>query len=369
MDRNRFKRLFILILAQIVILVAVFYGPSEQSAALPRAGLEKRVEAGGIEKEDLSISQPAANDQRSLAALLETDLEKVRESGEAVDGSEMRETGKSVSDLLKEKHKPEPKAVTAPGSQAGQAPENQPAPASENQPATAPETPLAQAPKEEAPAPSAPVTYVWRGAHQVNFRSEVHLTNTGSDRAQNVWVDIPMLENSSPYQETRLQSTNYELAYMTGRVGSFGIGDIGPGETVVITMDYAITIRPLSIKSSNATVEKARQAYQQFAGSGNCFQLASGFVGQCRQMGLNARVVNGFARSHGNIAPGSLEGWRHSWAEFHVDGLGWVPVDLTFKYFADFPYASHVVETYADQSVKVYYLGGKLSVKWQNMIL
>ncbi len=367
MDRNRLRRLFILILAQVVMLVVFFYAPPEQSDALPRAGLENRVEAGGIAKEDFSINLSAANDHDSSAALEEPDPERVKESGEAaasgVDGAELREPGQSASDLLKEKHKPAPNAVTAPGSQGGEAPENQPVPAPE------PEAPLAQAPKEEAPAPAAPVTYVWRGAHQVTFSSQVHLTNTGSERAQNVWVDIPMLENSSPYQETRLQSTNYELAYMTGRVGSFGIGSIEPGETVVITTNYSITIRPVSIKSSNETVEKARQAYQQFAGSGNCFQLASGFVGRCREMGLNARLVNGFARSHGNIAPGSLEGWRHSWAEFHVDGLGWVPVDLTFKYFADFPYASHVVETYADQSVKVYYLGGKISVKWQNMIL
>jgi transglutaminase-like putative cysteine protease len=69
------------------------------------------------------------------------------------------------------------------------------------------------------------------------------------------------------------------------------------------------------------------------------------------------------------MTSGSLQGSRHSWAEFYVDGLGWVPVDLTFQYFGAFPHTSHVVESYGDQSIKVNYSGGSLGASWSNSIL
>lgn len=222
----------------------------------------------------------------------------------------------------------------------------------------------------KAQRPPEPPSYIWGGAHRVTFRSRVRLTNTGVERAENVWVDLPMLENSSPYQKTTLKSASPEPAYMSGRIGAFGVGDIEPGAAVVIETDYQIVIRPLSIRSTDETVEKARQAFQLYSGSGNCCELAKSFVRRCREWGLKARVVNGYARAGGgDIAAGSLKGCRHSWAEFHLDGLGWVPVDLTFNYFAAFPRASHLVETYADEAVKVYHLGGKISVIWENEIL
>ncbi|MEW5784838.1 MAG: transglutaminase domain-containing protein [Bacillota bacterium] len=237
------------------------------------------------------------------------------------------------------------------------------APSPPSQPPSPPSQPA-------SPPPAAPVTYVWGGSHTFQFRAEVQVTNTGSDLAQGVVVHLPMLENSSPYQNTVLQSTNYAVVSTSGRVSSFNIGDLQPQETKVLTVDYTITVRPVSINSTNATVDKARQAYNQFAGSGNCLTLATGFVNKCRELGLTARVVNGFTRpQRAHMTAGSLQGYRHSWGEFFVDGLGWVPVDLTFQYFGNFPYASHIVETYSDQSIRVNYLGGTLSVNWQNRVL
>lgn len=218
--------------------------------------------------------------------------------------------------------------------------------------------------------PPKPVAYRWGAPHRVSFRTEVKLTNSGNEAAEYLWVDLPLLENSSPYQSNTLQGTNYAIDSREGRVASFFIGDLAPGETKKVAVDYLVTIRPVSLSSSNDTVEKARQAYRQYARSGNCRALATGFVGRCRELGVTARLVNGFTRSQrALLAPGSLKGCRHSWAEFYVDGLGWVPVDLTFGYFADFPIASHLVESYDDQSVRVNYLGGKVEAIWENMIL
>jgi transglutaminase-like putative cysteine protease len=240
------------------------------------------------------------------------------------------------------------------------------------------ETPAAApAVVEEAPEPaeqqvavSAPVTYNWGASGNYTFRIEVKVTNNGSETSQNVMVSVPLLENSSPYQTTSLISVNYDLVSTAGRVSTFNLGDLAPGETKTIIADFNINVRTVALNNSNETVEKARIAYDKHKGSGNCRVLAQAFINEARAMGLNAREVVGFARpQRGAMTSGSLQGSRHSWAEFYVDGLGWVPVDLTFQYFGTFPQTSHIVECYGDQSIKVNFTGGSLGASWSNSVL
>ena len=219
------------------------------------------------------------------------------------------------------------------------------------------------------PAPVAQVSYSWGGARSYTFRTEVALTNNGRSTSENVRVSVPLLENRSPYQTTTLRSVNYNVASTSGRVSTFNLGNIAPGETKVIRADFDVALRTVSLNSSNDTIEKARQAFEQYKGSGNCRTLALGFISRCREMGIEAREVIGYARpEHGPMTAGSLAGTRHSWAEFYVDDLGWVPVDLTFKYFGEFPHHSHVVESYSDESIRVNFNGGSLSATWSNAI-
>ncbi|OPL10264.1 MAG: hypothetical protein AVO34_11410 [Firmicutes bacterium ML8_F2] len=215
-----------------------------------------------------------------------------------------------------------------------------------------------------------PVSYRWGASKNYTFRMEVRLTNSGSDTAKNVRVAVPMLENSSPYQTTSLKSVNYSAVSSSGRVSTFNVGDIGPGQSKTITAEFNINVKTVSINSSNETVEKARKAYEKYAGSGNCRTLARGFISECQAIGIKAREVVGFARpQRGAMTAGSLQGCRHSWAEFYVDGVGWIPVDLTFKYFGELPHTSHVIESYGDKSLQVNFTGGKLSASWSNAIL
>ncbi len=220
------------------------------------------------------------------------------------------------------------------------------------------------------PASKPPVTYSWGSSRNYTFRTEVKVTNNGSATSNNVVVSVPLLESSSPYQTISLKSTNYSVASSSGRVSTFNLGDIAPGETKTIVADMNVTVRTVSINSTNDTVEKARQVYEQFRGSGNCRTLAQGFINKSREMGITAREVVGYARpERGAMTSGSLQGTRHSWAEFYVDGLGWVPVDLTFQYFGEFPHTSHIVEGYGDQSISINYSGGSLGASWSNQIL
>ncbi len=217
---------------------------------------------------------------------------------------------------------------------------------------------------------AAPVTYSWGTGANYTFRMEVKVTNNGTDTASNVVVSVPLLENSSPYQTTTLKTVNYDVVSSSGRVSTFNLGDLAPGESKTIVADFAVKVTTVTIKSTNDTVEKARKIYEKYAGSGNCRDLALGFINEARANGITAREVVGFARAQrGAMTSGSLQGTRHSWAEFYVDGLGWVPVDLTFQYFGAFPHTSHVVESYSDQTIKVNYSGGSLGASWSNSIL
>lgn len=253
--------------------------------------------------------------------------------------------------------------------------ESKPVESATEQPAAVPDTTeeeKKEEPKQEVQSvsTSAPVTYRWGSASNYTFRIEVSVTNNGSEASRNVNVAVPLLENSSPYQETSLKSVNFDIVSSSGRVSTFDLGELAPGETKTIRADFAVRINSVAINSSNETVEKARQAYEKYAGSGNCRALALAFINECREMGINAREVIGFARpQRGNMTSGSLAGCRHSWAEFEVPGLGWVPVDLTFQHFGELPHTSHVVESYSDQSIKVNFSGGSLSANWSNLIL
>ena len=54
---------------------------------------------------------------------------------------------------------------------------------------------------------------------------------------------------------------------------------------------------------------------------GDCGGLSSLFVALCRTAGIPSRTVAGFAKGANN--------W-HVWAEFHVAGAGWIPVDPSY---------------------------------------
>jgi len=67
---------------------------------------------------------------------------------------------------------------------------------------------------------------------------------------------------------------------------------------------------------------------------GNCTDFHSLFIGEARAVGLPARFIMGVALPRARWAlptssgGGVITGY-HCWAEFHVDGLGWVPVDAS----------------------------------------
>jgi len=60
---------------------------------------------------------------------------------------------------------------------------------------------------------------------------------------------------------------------------------------------------------------------------GNCTDFHSLFIGMMRAVGIPARFEIGFPVPDGN-SEGDIPGY-HCWAEFYVNGTGWIPVDAS----------------------------------------
>jgi transglutaminase-like putative cysteine protease len=60
---------------------------------------------------------------------------------------------------------------------------------------------------------------------------------------------------------------------------------------------------------------------------GNCTDFHAIFIGYCRALGIPARFAIGFPLPT-DRGTGQVSGY-HCWAEFYVEGIGWVPVDAS----------------------------------------
>jgi transglutaminase-like putative cysteine protease len=60
---------------------------------------------------------------------------------------------------------------------------------------------------------------------------------------------------------------------------------------------------------------------------GNCTDFHSVLIGMMRSSGIPARFEIGFPLPEGK-PEGEIPGY-HCWAEFYVDGIGWIPVDAS----------------------------------------
>jgi hypothetical protein len=64
-------------------------------------------------------------------------------------------------------------------------------------------------------------------------------------------------------------------------------------------------------------------------GKAHCGEYAVAFVRLCREAGVPARRCAGFALSNDLKKKEEISVSGHNWAEFYVEGIGWIPVDPT----------------------------------------
>jgi hypothetical protein len=77
--------------------------------------------------------------------------------------------------------------------------------------------------------------------------------------------------------------------------------------------------------------KKAESEYMLETGVGDCGTQSMYFAALCRSLGIPARAIGGYQMFEGK--PGT-----HFWAEYYLEGYGWVPNDVTAAEGADWSY-------------------------------
>jgi len=83
-------------------------------------------------------------------------------------------------------------------------------------------------------------------------------------------------------------------------------------------------------------------------GIGDCGTQSMYFAALCRSLGIPARAPGGY-----QIFPPD-NGGTHFWAEYYLEGYGWIPVDVTAAETADW---AHNVTDDQRHRFKAYYFG------------
>lgn len=104
-----------------------------------------------------------------------------------------------------------------------------------------------------------------------------------------------------------------------------------------------LSLKETGIRSNYLPVVKAKKIYDylgeklSYGGTSdisgdkkiNCATYTYMFVELCRQAGVPARRCAGFAFSANPQDPNKTDVSGHNWAEFYIEGVGWIPVDPT----------------------------------------
>ncbi len=87
--------------------------------------------------------------------------------------------------------------------------------------------------------------------------------------------------------------------------------------------------------------------YVLTTGIGDCGTQSMYFAALCRSIGIPARAVGGYQMIQGFAG-------THFWAEYYLEGYGWVPVDVTAAEGGDWSYNATPAEL---QQYKEYFFG------------
>ncbi len=278
-------------------------------------------------------------------------------------------------------------------------------------------------------------------AQNRNIEVRITVTNTGSDSSKDIKLNAALFGIDPVTAQIKNESFNLHPSDVSeGSFGSrtalFNINMLAPGASETITIDYQMGDSSRSaagsgdqdineyleaskkIESSNSSIvalanklnagvsdpgTKAWNNYHYVLTNmsydlsspyrnkgalsaltnkeGVCEDYASLFVALNRASGIPSRVVNGFADPAGTGDAWStgtdMDAYRHTWAEFYIEGKGWLPADPTFdiyatggnyKYFGVMADDTHIAQNYMDNNLTATSVGGKLKINWDNVM-
>jgi transglutaminase-like putative cysteine protease len=186
-----------------------------------------------------------------------------------------------------------------------------------------------------------PSTDQFQTVSQLEFKApvkvQVHKDGSKGDRLAYFDLDpssiAAPLEIRLTFHVVRFERRS-DLALAADRVGalpneviSFLQPDqFAPADGVIASLSHEQT------RGLSDPLEKARSIYAYLVSNcnlnhGDCSDSPSLFVGMARAAGIPARVEAGFALPEGQ-KQGVVASYQ-SWAEFYVQGIGWIPVDIS----------------------------------------
>lgn len=120
-----------------------------------------------------------------------------------------------------------------------------------------------------------------------------------------------------------------QLVPLDGEVGALATGAAPDGAAPLTAAErfYRVVLERMRYSKDGTGWGKGDAVFACREGFGNCSDFHSLFIGMSRAHGIPARFIMGFPLPPERGA-GAIGGY-HCWAEFFVEGTGWVPVDAS----------------------------------------
>lgn len=120
----------------------------------------------------------------------------------------------------------------------------------------------------------------------------------------------------------RLVPIDGKLAEEARRIAREAEGPLAQGKSI-----YDHIIQSVVYDKSGVGWGRGDASYACDVRKGNCTDFHSLFIGEVRALGIPARFIMGLPLSEGK-SEGTIPGY-HCWAEFYMEGKGWIPVDAS----------------------------------------
>jgi len=162
---------------------------------------------------------------------------------------------------------------------------------------------------------------------------DVALRFTAVRREHKVALDAASLQNVSAPVSRHPSLQRYlepdKLVPLNGTIaelaGEHTAGDTTPIQKARHIYDYVLAT--MRYDKSGEGWGRGDAVWACTSKRGNCTDFHSLFIGMMRSSGIPARFEIGFPLPEGK-SEGDIAGY-HCWAEFHLVGVGWVPVDAS----------------------------------------
>jgi len=162
---------------------------------------------------------------------------------------------------------------------------------------------------------------------------DVLLRFTAVRREHKVALDAAALQNASASASRNPNLQRYlepdKLVPLNGIIAALAkehtTGDTTPIQMARHIYDYVLAT--MRYDKSGEGWGRGDAVWACTSKRGNCTDFHSLFIGMMRSSGIPARFEIGFPLPEGKTE-GDIPGY-HCWAEFYLDGVGWVPVDAS----------------------------------------